>query len=757
MSWRLLLSFAAGAIVILLVPELPSPGLTAGGAALALILFRYPSLRPLACALLGASWALLHAGWTLAGEWPEARAGEAVELSGRIVGLPELHGQTTRFILKTDRQWGSDLPRRIRVSWFRPSGYLEPGQRWQMTVRMDPPHGRLNPSSFDYRRYLLAHRIGALGTVAGEAQRLEGSGLPGVVHRLRLYLAEVLQAEIVNRDAAALARALAIADRSGMDPDLSERLRHTGTAHLLAISGLHIGMVAALAGWAGGWLLAPLMLVSPSLDRRRLAVAVAVVAAAGYALLAGFTLPTQRALVMLAVAGGALAMRRGIRPGNALLMALVAVLVLDPLAPLSSGFWLSFAAVGVLIWAFAWRPVNGSGARAWVAGLLRAQLIIAVGMLPLNVGLFQQLIPIAPVANLVAIPMVGLWILPGLLAGVGLILAGLPATAVLGLTELGLNGLLGVLEWLHGLEFGYVVVSGADSWWALVVASLGALWLLAPPGWPLRWLGALALLPLLWPQAERLASGELRVDLLDVGNGLAVIVRTADETLLYDTGPGDGEGGDLLGRLLAGVLDGRRPDRVVVSHGHRSHAGGIGSLTTEIEAGRLYSSVPGLGRPCSSGQRWESGGYRYRILHPSSGLPYLEHNSSCVLHIDGPGGSLLLTGGIDATVEDRLFLIDPGLRAQVLVVSASGHRRATGDEFLEALGPELALISVARFDRFKRPHAEVRQALASAGVDWKSTARCGAISLRLEPGHRPLITSEGGKKRRFWHSRRDCP
>jgi len=757
MSWRLLLSFAAGAVVSLLIPELPSPWWLAAVATVALVLLRHPALRFASCFLLGGTWALLNANWVLIGDWPDARAGEDIELTGRVVGLPEFDEQTLRFVLETDRPWRSELPRRIRVSWFRPADYVEPGQRWQLTLRLYPPHGRLNPSSFDYRRYLLAQRIGALGTVRGEAERLEASGFSGAVHRLRMYLAEVLQAEVVDLDAAALARALAIADRSAMAPELSDQLRQTGTAHLLAISGLHIGMIAALAGWAGGWLLAPLVLVSRSLDRRRLAVTVAVIAAAGYAILAGFTLPTQRALVMLAVAGGALAMRRGIQPGNALLLALVAVLLLDPLAPLSAGFWLSFAAVAVLIWAFAWRPASGRGVRAWIGGLLRAQLIIAVGMLPLNAGLFQQLIPIAPVANLVAIPLVGLWILPGLLAGVALILLGLPAGPVLGATEFGLKILLGVLEWLHGLEFGYLVISGSQSWLALAVASIGALWLLAPPGWPARWLGALALVPLLWPQADRPDEGQLRLDLLDVGNGLAVLVRTADETLLYDTGPGDGEGGDVLGRLLPGVLDGRRPDRIVVSHDHRGHAGGLGSVADGTDPRRLYSAVPDLGRPCTDGLSWESGGYRFRFLHPSAGLPYLDGNSSCVLHIDGPGGSVLLPGAIDQTVEERLLLTDPELEAQVLIVSAGGHRKGTSEAFVDALGPDTALTSVARFDRFDRPHDEVIQVLQNEGIDWISTGQCGAIAVHLAPGQAPTVRSEGGKTRRFWHSRPGCP
>lgn len=760
MDWRLLLAFAAGAIVAALTPMLPG-GVwfivtSLAGLMLALILLRWRPLRLWAACLAGLCWFLLHAAWQLERQWPAELAGESVLLTGTVSGLVESRGQGIRFLLRPDRQPGLQLPSRIQVNWFRPGEPVEPGQRWAMTLRLEPPHGRLNMAGFDYQRFLLSRRIGALGRVSGQPELLSAASWRGAVDRQRQYLAEVLQAETTRADAAALKRALALADRGGIDDHLGERLRQTGTAHLLAISGLHVGMVAAIAGLVGSWLLAPLVLASQRLDRRRLAMTTALVGAVAYALLAGWTLPTQRALIMLTVAGGALLLRRGILPGHALLLALVAVLLIDPMAPLATGFWLSFAAVAVLVWVFAWRPQQASGASAWLFGLLRAQLAIALGMLALNVGVFQQIVPVAMVANLVAIPLVGLWILPSLLASVGLILFDLPAGWPMASTEAGLVLLLAVLEFLHQFDLGHQLRAGGGLG-AIVLAMIGATWLLAPTGWPARWLGALLLLPLLWPGVDRLAEDELRVEVLDVGNGLAVLVRTSEDILLYDTGPGDGEGGDAIGRTLPGLLAARGagwPDRVVVSHAHRGHAGGLGSVA---RGQPVFSPVAGIGQPCHAGQGWRSAGYSFRFLHPSSGLPDLGPNSSCVLHVSGPGGSVLLTGGIDAAVEARLLLEYPDLHASVLLLPAGGHQRGSSQAFLEALDLDLAVASVGRHEASGRPHAAVRQRLQHAGVAWLSTARCGAIEVSLRADRAPVVSSAASRQARFWRARAGCP
>lgn len=758
-GWRYFLLLAAGCILAAAVPLLPGWWFIALLAPMAMVAMVWRHTRPLAFFLIGAIWFLAHAQWQLGQQWPDARAGETVPVSGTVAGLIEQREQGIRFEFRPDRaRSDGDIPSRVLVNWFRPSVHVEPGSRWHLELQLDPADGRDNPAGFDFHRYLLSRRIGATATVRDEIEALEGQRR-GQVNRLRQYLATVLQAETTRLDAAALKRALGLADRSAMPSELSDLLRQTGTAHLLAISGLHVGMVAAIGALLSTGLLAPLVLVQRQFDRRRLALAGGLAAATAYAMLAGFTLPTQRALIMLAVVALAFFLRRAIAPAHALLLALVAVLLFDPLAPLATGFWLSFAAVAVLIWAFAWRPADAQSRGQWLTGLLRAQLIIAVGLLPLNVGVFQQLVPAAFFANLVAIPLVGLWILPALLLEMAGIALGLSTSLVSTAAEQGLVWLVGLLTWIDEFGFSHVRVAGS-SWQLMLPAVAGALWLLAPRGWPARWLGLPLLLPLLVTRPDVLGEGELELWLLDTGDGLAAIVRSRDDVLLYDTGPGDGQGRDMIGRELDGLLarlGGLSIDRLVISHAHRAHAGGLGSVGQRLPEERILSSIEGVGRRCTAGESWESGGYRFRLLHPSAGLPDLGGNSSCVLHVQGPGGGMLFTGGIDASVEARLLQQFDGPPADVLVLSAGGHRRASSADFLEAVSPQLALASVRAHDRFERPHPEVVSNVEAAGASLVSTGQCGALRVRLRAGQPARIRSMATLQPRFWKARSDCP
>lgn len=759
MAWRWLLAFALGVVAAALTPVLPARWLIVFLGFGAMAVLAWSPARLVAIFMLGVCWFAFHAQTLIESQWPVERAGESVSLTGTLTTMPQWRGDSRQFIFTPDPSGQTAFPERILVSWFRPAEYLSAGQRWRLTLRLEPPHGRLNDRGFDYHRYLLAQRIGALGTVGDSPVLLDQGRLNGSIDRLRQYLGEVLSAETTRLEAGALMRALAIADRGAITPDLSERLRQTGTAHLLAISGLHVGMVAALAGLLAGWVLAPAILVFRGLDRRRLALAAALLAATGYALLAGLTLPTQRAVLMLAVAGGAFLLRRGIQPGHALLLALVGVLLLDPLAPLATGFWMSFAAVAVLIWAFSWRPGRMTGVRGWVWGLLKAQVIVGVGLLPLNIGLFEQVAWVALPANLLAIPLVGFWVLPTLLLSLGLIGLDLPAQWPLAACESGLMLLVQALDSLHSIESAHQT-RASSGMVSMVMAMAGALWLVGPPAWPARWLGAVLILPLLWSTAIHSDHDSLELHVLDVGQGLAVLAGAGDEWLLYDTGPGDGQGGDAIGRLLPGWLAARgveRLDRLVVSHDHRSAVGGLGSVRPWVDADRVFSSVPGLGQPCREGSGWHSGSYRFEFLHPSPGLPYLEGNSSCVLRIVGPGGSVLLPGRIDALVEQRLVDTVQSLDATVLVLSDGGHQRAGSRAFLERVGPQLALSSSTRFDRYGRPHEIVLERLEQIGASWVSTAHCGALTIRLIPGEPVDVSSAVGRSPRFWLAGNDCP
>lgn len=759
MSWRWLLAFALGLVLAALVPTIPDGLQMLGLSALAVLLLWRSRARLAGLFLLGALWFLAHAGWQLADQWPEDRAGEIVDLKVRVVSLPEWRGDSIRFVAEPVDHEGA-LPGRIEVRWFRPDGYIQPGQHWQLRLRMLPPRGRLNAHGFDYSRYLLSQRIGAIGTVRDAGNLQEADGLDGLVNRARQYLAEVITAETRSLRAASLMRALSIADRSAIDETTRELLAVTGTAHLLAISGLHVGMVAMLAAAVGSLLAVPLMLVFTGLDRKRFALILALVAALAYALLAGLTLPTQRALIMLSVVGLALLLRRGLQPGHALLVAFTAVLLIDPLAVLSTGFWMSFAAVGVLIWTFAWRPGGGKGAWPWLLGLLRAQLAIGIGLLAINAGLFSQVYWAGFPANLVAIPLVGFWVLPSLLASLVLIAVDLPATAFLWLTESGLNLLLGYLEWLNhrGPE---ALLRPPLSLLAMLLGMLGSLWLIAPPGWPARWLGLALLAPVFWPAAPLLLEpDELEIHLFDVGRGQSVLIRTRNDWVLYDTGPGDGQGRDVIGQLLPELLaahDRSGLDRLIVSSDHVGVRGGLGSVIERVPEDKVLSPIEGLGQPCLAGQGWYSGSTRFSFLHPGVGLPDLGANSSCVLLIRSPAASVLLTGRIDAVVEERLLALWPEPGLDVLVLSDGGHRRASSAPFLDATSPRLALASVERYDRFDRPHQAVVERLSDRGIRFMSTAECGAIRLRLDAEGQLHLQTARGRSRRFWHLDPECP
>ncbi|NDY94648.1 DNA internalization-related competence protein ComEC/Rec2 [Wenzhouxiangella limi] len=758
MDWRHGFAFAAGALIAVLSPALPPPwllGVLGAFSLLAAIRFR-PARMP-AALVLGGCWFLVHAHFLLAESWPADRAGSELPVSGRIAGLPERQGDRLRFMLVPDGAAADELPGRIQVTWYRPREYLRPGQRWRFDLRLDPPAGRLNPGAFDLTRHLLSLGVGATASVQGGAERLATAGWRGAVDRKRQYLAERLQAETTDLDNAALLRALGLADRTAISPELRELLQRTGTAHLLAISGLHIGMVAGLAGFLGGWLLSPLLLFNASLDRRRLAVVAGLAAGLGYAWLAGFTLPTVRALIMLAVAGTALSLRRGVQPAHALLLALLAVLLLDPMAPLATGFWLSFSAVAVLVWAFAWRPSRvGQG---WLRGLVLTQLVIGIGLLPLNIGVFQQWIPGALPANLIAIPLVGFWILPLLLATLLTMMLGLPSDWLIAALEPGLQLLLSLLEWLNAQAWTNRHVAGAGLF-AVILAVVGALWLMAPPGWPARWLGAFLLLPLVLPADRKPDASVLELTMFDVGDGQAVLLESDGQRVLFDTGPGDGEGRDAISRLLPGAGSSRFGhflDGVVVARGHRGHAGGLATAAGWSHPLRVRVA-PGLGgSDCRQGEVWPLGRYRLRFLHPSPALPDLGDNSSCVLLIDGPGGRALLTGGIDHRVENRLLVDYPRINADLLVLSAGGHRRAASAPFLDRLSPQLALASVDRHDRFGRPHQEIVERLERRGTALLTTGRCGALQVRMAPDQPPRVRTERGRRRQFWHDSYGCP
>jgi competence protein ComEC len=756
----MLLAFAAGILLFQQAAELPGAGVLAGGLLLAVAALRW-SLLPLA-AWAGVAWFAWHASDLLATGLPEALDRVDVTVTGTVATLPLRSGRATRFEFLPDvRQVAVDviLPKRLRLAWYGTHPPLKAGERWRLRLRLKRPRGFANPAGFDYEGWLFRRGIRATGYVRDHPANTglgTAAGPLAALQRLRQRLADRLDEALATSPRRGLVAALALGERGAIAQDQWQVLRRTGTSHLVAISGLHLGLVAglmfALARWAWS--------CSATLTRRGpapLAAAWATLpAAALYAGLAGLSVPTQRALVMVVVVLTATLLRRALGPGRGLALALASVLLLDPLAPGAAGFWLSFGAVAAILYVVAWRQPGVARLRRWIG----VQLALAVALAPLLVAAFQQVPLVAPLANLVAVPLVGLVLVPLVL---------LATLLLLPLPTLG-GALLAVADRL--LEYAWIPLEALADWplaergfaapplGLAIVGIVGALLLLVPRGLPLRLPGVVLLLPMLTYQPPAPAHGAAWLTLLDVGQGLAAVVRTRNHLLVFDTGPAYSPRFDAGSAALAPLLHGlgrRRVDAVVVSHGDSDHAGGLRSLLAAVTVDRLLVG-PGVtasvaAEPCRAGQGWRWDGVEFALLAPTEARA--GNDGSCVLRVEAGGGTLLLTGDIEADAERTLLATgDDALRATVLQVPHHGSRTSSTPAFIAAVAPRLALVASGWRNRFGLPDAGVVDRYRAAGAMVLDTATAGAVEVRLPAvAGAPTVSERRQVSRRFWRAR----
>ncbi|MDD2884198.1 MAG: DNA internalization-related competence protein ComEC/Rec2, partial [Dechloromonas sp.] len=518
-----------------------------------------------------------------------------------------------------------------------------------------------------------------------------------------------------------------------------------------SISGLHVTMVAGLLGGLAGGLWRRWPGACLRWPAQRVAVLAACLAAAGYVLLAGFAIPAQRTLYMLLVAALAQALNRRLAPSRTLALALLAVLLIDPWAVLAAGFWLSFAAVGALLYVGSAQVGGLAGWRGQVRAWGQVQWAATLASLPILLWLFQQFSLVSPLANALAVPVVSFVITP-----LALLLAILPWPMLATLTYALLGGLMHFLLWCADWPLWQVA---APSWPAVAVGALGVVIGLLPRGLPGRGLGACLLLPALFWPAERLANGEARVDVLDVGQGLAVVVRTRQHVLIYDPGPQYGSEADAGQRVVLPFLRWLgvdRIDRLLITHRDTDHAGGAASLQAALPVGDLVTSARELGgAPCIDGQQWQWDGVDFLILHPSTSdyvQPTRTNQLSCVLRITAGGQRMLLTSDIEAPAEQALLARHgAALAADVLLVPHHGSHSSSTVDFLVAVGARHAVIPVGERNRFGHPAPVVLERLdAMPATVWR-TDRQGAIRIAL--GGEPLVQISHWRagRQRYWH------
>lgn len=713
--------------------------------------------------LIGYGYSAWRAELRLADALPHAAEGRDTELVGVLAGLPQWNERGARFLFHVEH---GKAPAVVSLMWHGDRASLAPvpGQRWKLTARLKRPRGLANPHGFDFEPWALERGIRAAGYVrdkpAPELVEARADGWPYTLHRWRGEIRDGISARLGDARLRGVLVALAIGDQDAITAADWDLFWRTGVGHLMSISGLHITMLAGLAFAACRFLWARSPALALRVPARKAAIVAGVLAALGYTLLTGYAVPAQRTFCMLAVVALCVLADRHGSPSRVLALAALAVVAFDPWAVLSAGFWLSFGAVAAIFYAMALRTGrHGVLGVAW-----REQAAVTVAMLPMLVALFHEFSVVSPLANALAIPVVSLAVVPLTLVGT-LLPPALDAAHALMLF------VVSALEWLAALP-GAVLETHAPQAWTVPAALLGCAWLLAPRGVPLRSCGALWIAPMFLVAPAQPARGEAWVDVLDVGSGLAVIVRTAGHALAYDAGPawgGDSDSGD---RIVVPFLRGEGIARLagqVVSHADDDHAGGAAFVAASRRPAWLLSSLPpgdalhGLvprSIPCEAGQAWEWDGVEFAVLHPAGGgsppRKQKENDRSCVVRVQAAGASLLLTGDIEARSEAEILARgSASLRSDVLVVPHHGSRTSSSAPFLDAVAPRLAVISTGYRNRFGHPHAAVLARYGARGVDVRRTDRDGALRVVLPAdGTRRIEVRGHAWKRRYWSERR---
>ena len=754
--------FLLGVWCLTRLPELPSLWwLAAMPLALGLPL-RFPRLRWGCWILAGFFWALLRADMAIGHRLEPELEGRVVTAFGEIDSLPNSRDGVVRFDFHVHelRDAGGrrrPSPGRVRLSWYRAAPVLVPGDHWRLTLKLRRPVGFMNPGGFDYEGWLFQQGIRATGyviEVRGNARL--GHANPWNVDRYRFAIRERLNGLFDGERLGPLIAALAVGDTGAMTSAHWRVLNRSGTTHLLAISGLHIAFFAGLCFLFVGRIWPLSETACRVLAAPRAAAIAAVVGAIAYSALAGFSVPTQRSVVMIGVWMSVQALYWHTGMSHVLALALIAVLLFDPFSVLAPGFWLSFLAVAAMAWGLG----NRVGDTGWWWRWGQVQVVVTVGLFPVLVAWFQQLPLLGIAANLVAVPWVTFLSVPLILAG----------TALLPIWNHAAELLLRLALWSLELLWPFLKMTAnagvsvltlpAPTMPALILAMIGAAILLLPRGVLGRWLGVLWMLPLLFPRETAPAPGAFDLALLDVGQGLSAVVRTHRHVLVYDTGPRFGDEFNAGAAVVVPYLRHyglRSVDALVLSHGDNDHVGGLADVLDGVAVRHILAGVPEAVQapgsvPCRAGQTWEWDAVQFTVLHPPQGWAPPGNNRSCVLRINASGRVVLLTGDIEREAEHVLVEDSASaLRAGVVVAPHHGSRTSSSPAFVGAVQADVVLFPAGYRNRFGFPKQDIIARYQRHGARALDTGRSGAIEVRVRRTGL-LIRTFRRENRRFWHS-----
>ena len=739
--------------------------------------------------LLGICWVSTFALWRMSDELPRVWEQKTIAIEGVVASVPEAteHGLRFRFDVEKILTKEAVVPRHISLNHYAGNQYpshksedfseeaegnaaslaqFHAGERWRLLVRLKRPHSTINPHGFDFESWALSENIRATGSVKSKAGMQKLSNLvwqPSyIIEHLRENTQQRIAHVLADKPYSGIIQALVMGDDSQIGVEDWQVFLSTGTTHLMSISGLHITMLAGLAFSLVGFLWRRNSKLALRLPTRKAATIAGVVAALTYALIAGFSVPTQRTFYMLMVFAIALWSGRQLVITQVLALALLIVVLLDPWAVNAPGFWLSFGAVAMLAYALSGRI----GKVEWFKAALQTQWAVTIGMLPLLLIMFNQTSIVSPIANAFAIPLISFIVAPLALLG-----SFLPIDWPLNLSYAALDVCMDLLKWINQLP--------SATWqqhdpapWTLFPALIGVMWLLLPRGFPMRWLGLFGFLPILMIVPVRPIEGDMKVTVLDVGQGLSVVVQTAKHTLLYDAGPKYNQKSDAGGRIVVPFLRGEgvtKLDGFVVSHNDNDHSGGMRSVMTLMPVTWLASSlpentdIPPLQKrlSCFSGQAWTWEGVHFEMLYPTiesyADANIKDNHRSCVLKVTSQSGSLLLTGDIEKADELALLRSDVvRLMSDVLIVPHHGSKTSSTTDFIQAVSPSVSVFTPGYLNRYKHPNPEVFVRYQVAGGLLYRSDYQGAIEMRFmrdgkENERKIYLLSWRNQYKRYWH------
>jgi competence protein ComEC len=728
---------------------------------LLLLLARFSSVfRIIFLFFAGFCWALFRADFALKDTLQADIENSDVYIQGVIISIPESHDDHIRFLIDTHKI--TSLKAQpfssagiVRLSWYKNQTIPVPGDIWQFKVKLKRPYGFMNSGGFDYEAWMLRQGINASGYVKFDKHNIKiGEANTHFIQKVRYKLAQQLK-QTLDKPLLGLVLALSLGDRSQLEREQWKVLSQTGTNHLIAISGLHLSLITGLIYFIACFIWSRFYCLTLRIPAPLFASIIAFATAFIYAALSGFALPAQRALIMIAVFLLGLFSGRQVFVTNVICVALTLVLILDPFAIIAPDFYLSFFAVIFILYISRFRINDQANVTRWIL----LQCMLSIALCPILIFWFKQVPLYSILANLIAIPLVGFLIVPLCLIAL-ILLFPLPEYAESLYFFIGKinEQCWAYFEYLSQQNYAIIPIA-APNLFVLVLAIIGVLILLMPKGLPARWLAIIFMMPLLFPLTQRLKESEFNFDLLDVGQGLAVVIKTKDHVLVYDTGAKFSERFNIGDAVIKPYLRSKGINQLsmlLISHGDNDHIGGAESIIDNFEINQTLSSEPThiAGKKvenCYAGQKWTWDSVDFEILHPKTKSIYTGNNASCVLKISSKWGSVLLTGDIEKEAEESLLISESEkLQADVLLVPHHGSRTSSTKEFITAVSPQYAIVSAGYRNRFGLPKQDIMAQYEAQDVKTFVSYKTGELSVKFRDTGLQ-IDEFRTKNRRFWH------